>query len=165
LREHSLVLPMLGSGQLFKQIEEKDDASNVSVYRGGAPGRDRDLEKERLALVMQFKGKTPEEVAEGMRAEQFCPAGKKKGHKQPPHEEEGETTEQIVDRLLLEVQERQKFLQEMRELGRGAEYDMKILGEIRMRMRQIDQIEREHFGSSKGSVSGIRKLPGNLPPR
>jgi hypothetical protein len=114
---------------------------------------------------MQFKGKTPEEVAEGMRAEQFCPAGKKKGNKQAPREEEGETTEQIVDRLLLEVQERKEFLQEMRELGRGAEYEIEILGEIRMRMRQIDQIEREHFGNSKGSVSGIRQPPGNMPPR
>lgn len=112
---------------------------------------------------MQFKGKTPEEVAEGMRAEQFCaPAGKKKGHKHAPREEEGETTEQIVDRLLLEVQERQEFLQEMRELGRGAEYEIKILGEIRTMMRQIDQIEREQCGNSKGSLSGIRQPPGHM---
>ncbi|GAQ77861.1 hypothetical protein KFL_000040610 [Klebsormidium nitens] len=145
-------LPLTGPGKSFsgKKMQEnilKDNPPQRERFRGAAPGRDLNVEKERLALIMQFKGKTPEEIAEGMKAEQFSSAATKKKVRETVREEKLETREQVVDRLLAEVEERQDFLREMRDLGRGKEYEAKMLGEIQIKMQQIDDIQRTRSGS------------------
>lgn len=110
---------------------------------------------------MQFKGKTPDEIAESMKAEQFNRAAITKMLRETVRQEERETEVQMVDRLLVEVEERQDFLREMRELGRGNEYEGKMLSEIRTKMRLINDIQRTH-SENTGKLEHVRIASGGV---
>jgi len=95
------------------------------------PGRtyqSSDAKREELALRNQFNGRTPEEML----------AEKKRSEPSPPPKPPSSLRQQIED----EVAERHDFLDHMKAMGRGAEHEARITGEIAERMQDLKALDR-----------------------
>eukprot|EP00899_Mesostigma_viride_P000990 jgi/Mesvir1/10892/Mv11171-RA.1 len=116
--------------RLEHQIKSSPDFEREQ-YRGGPGGRNNEAEKERLAQVMERKGKTAAEL-EAMLGKPARP--KAKGPVSLP------TKDERIDELLQEVEERREFLEEMIAAGRGHLYEAKIKSEISLRLAELKRL-------------------------
>ncbi|XP_037093677.1 UPF0193 protein EVG1-like [Pollicipes pollicipes] len=105
------------------------ESGQPPVYRP-VPGRDRDAERERLAYVMTH-GRDELPLAGAADSAEPDNSG---GPPEPPDR---------FEELWREVEERQQFLQEMRQLGRADEYEAVIRGEVARIVKEMEQLQRE----------------------
>eukprot|EP01006_Ploeotia_vitrea_P027734 TRINITY_DN60507_c0_g1_i1.p1 TRINITY_DN60507_c0_g1~~TRINITY_DN60507_c0_g1_i1.p1 ORF type:complete len:255 (-),score=32.50 TRINITY_DN60507_c0_g1_i1:413-1132(-) len=106
-----------------------------------------EADKQRLQLLMQHNGKIPEAPP---------PKPKPKPKELPKY-----STKEMFDMVLAEINEREEFLREMRELGR-TDHDAKLKREIAQRvaeLRRLDKLLREEEG-----VAPAAPAPRQLPP-
>ena len=86
-------------------------------------------EKQRCASLMEFRGRLP--------APPRAPAG---APRQP--RTEVEVLEEMFDRVVAEIDERKRFLEEMSGRGRDKEFRAMMQGEIADRVRELDRLDR-----------------------
>lgn len=117
-----------------KSEDEIRHETNNFTLPQAPPGRlfeSSDEKKDALALRNQFKGMTPQEIL----AEQRPPPKPKSADARAS----GSTLRQQIEE---EVAERQEFLDAMRAMGRGAEHEAVISGEIRDRLNDLKALDR-----------------------
>ena len=117
-----------------KSEDEIRHETNNFTLPQAPPGRlfeSSDEKKDALALRNQFKGKMPQEIL----AEQRPPPKPKSADARAS----GSTLRQQIEE---EVAERQEFLDAMRAMGRGAEHEAVISGEIRDRLNDLKALDR-----------------------
>ncbi|XP_043210113.1 UPF0193 protein EVG1 homolog [Amphibalanus amphitrite] len=90
------------------------------------PGRDRDAERERLAYVMTHGRQQP--------GEDMSPS--EEPERTPPQEDR-------FEELWQEVEERRQFLAEMRQLGRGEQYEPIIRGEVARLVQEMEELQKQ----------------------
>ncbi|GAQ80529.1 hypothetical protein KFL_000560190 [Klebsormidium nitens] len=137
------VLPPPGRKQAetIKLEQELDRAANPIVLpRPKGPLLD-DAEKLRLQRMFEFNGKLSEDTLD-------APAPVRPP---PPRRGSVEEKEALFQEIMDEIQEREAFLRDMAELGRGKEFEGKIRIEIKERLAQLKKLD-EHIHSDHGVI-------------
>lgn len=98
----------------------------------GVPTRSSDERKDELAMRNQFHGRTAEEV--------LAMSGPPKERRAPAKKEESEE-EELRGKIADEVAERQAWLDDMRALGKAAEFEAQIQGEIAERLHDLKRLD------------------------
>ena len=106
------------------------------------PTQSAEERKEELALRNQFKGRTPEEIVAAQRtAPQLFPRGR--GSAQPDSPGTERRSYQVLhDQIADEIAERQRFIDNMRALGKAGQHELRIKNEIADRMSDLARVER-----------------------
>eukprot|EP00232_Nephroselmis_pyriformis_P023689 CAMPEP_0182854452 /NCGR_PEP_ID=MMETSP0034_2-20130328/1259_1 /TAXON_ID=156128 /ORGANISM="Nephroselmis pyriformis, Strain CCMP717" /LENGTH=202 /DNA_ID=CAMNT_0024985285 /DNA_START=140 /DNA_END=744 /DNA_ORIENTATION=- len=89
------------------------------------PGRDNDREKEKLNLLMETANLEPETRDARMQA-RFGPRPEPVKKAFVKRMTAAEEREQLVEKILDEIEEREQFLEDMEKLGRGTMYQAQV---------------------------------------
>lgn len=126
-----------------KKSSKDIEASGVlerEEYTGqGVRGTDRDQMKRELQDTCQFAHLTPQERREAKERASRRHA-QKRAAAAPEGPTEAERRDTLIDQLLDEISERQDFLNEMRALGKGEQYEAQMKAEVSARLHQLRQL-------------------------
>ena len=110
-------------------IAENGGSMDREQFRGGAPTRDRTVQKTQLQQRMEFGRVLPEVSSSD------APAKPTSAPKTYSAEDE------LRHSIMAEVEERQQFIATMRQMGKGAEHEEAIQGQIAERLRDLRRID------------------------
>eukprot|EP00307_Rebecca_sp_RCC1486_P005489 CAMPEP_0119416546 /NCGR_PEP_ID=MMETSP1335-20130426/13223_1 /TAXON_ID=259385 /ORGANISM="Chrysoculter rhomboideus, Strain RCC1486" /LENGTH=233 /DNA_ID=CAMNT_0007441675 /DNA_START=9 /DNA_END=710 /DNA_ORIENTATION=- len=95
------------------------------------PQETRDMQKERLQDRLTYGDAAPSRVL----PEPVAAAP-------PPRLSERDEAQQLADAITGEIEERQAFLEEMSALGKRDAYEAQIKGEIAVRIKELERVDR-----------------------
>ncbi|GIL70556.1 hypothetical protein Vretimale_3670 [Volvox reticuliferus] len=127
-------LPGRFSGKKMQHEILRDTPPERDMFRGGPPAPNREVEKDRLSKVMELGAKGARELDEKMAAM------KREARERAEKAKRVDVREEMIDQIVDEVRERLTFLESMRALGQGQEYEAHIRGEVAMRLKELEKL-------------------------
>lgn len=115
--------------------------------RGVPRGRDNDAEKARLQRHMELHGK--ETLPPPRRLSEMARDGRELEPTPPRRKTRVQEMEEMFSAIVGEIEEREEFLAEMRELGRADRYEREIAAEVAERVNQLKGLD-EALRSASG---------------
>ncbi len=115
--------------------------------RGVPRGRDNDAEKARLQRRMELHGK--ETPPPPRRLSEMARDGRELEPTPPRRKTRVQEMEEMFSAIVGEIEEREEFLAEMRELGRAERYEREIAAEVAERVNQLKGLD-EALRSASG---------------
>ena len=115
--------------------------------RGVPRGRDNDAEKARLQRRMELHGK--ETLPPPRRLSEMARDGRELEPTPPMRKTRVQEMEEMFSAIVGEIEEREEFLAEMRELGRAERYEREIAAEVAERVNQLKGLD-EALRSASG---------------
>ncbi len=115
--------------------------------RGVPRGRDNDAEKARLQRRMELHGK--ETLPPPRRLSEMARDGRELEPTPPRRKTRVQEMEEMFSAIVGEIEEREEFLAEMRELGRAERYEREIAAEVAERVNQLKGLD-EALRSASG---------------
>ena len=115
--------------------------------RGVPRGRDNDAEKARLQRRMELHGK--ETLPPPRRLSEMARDGRAPSPPPPRRKTRVQEMEEMFSAIVGEIEEREEFLAEMRELGRAERYEREIAAEVAERVNQLKGLD-EALRSASG---------------
>ena len=115
--------------------------------RGVPRGRDNDAEKARLQRRMELHGK--ETLPPPRRLSEMARDGRTLEPTPPRRKTRVQEMEEMFSAIVGEIEEREEFLAEMRELGRAERYEREIAAEVAARVNQLKGLD-EALRSASG---------------
>mmetsp|Transcript_39772 Transcript_39772/g.55230 ORF Transcript_39772/g.55230 Transcript_39772/m.55230 type:complete len:221 (+) Transcript_39772:378-1040(+) len=145
-------LPMCGR---FSGIKLKSDIvrENPEVYQreqfrgGGNVGRNGDIEKDKLAKTMEYKGRSAEQRQADLDKYNAKLAAEEAAKLKQP---EVSDRDAMIDEVLQSISERQLFLEDMRAMGQAEKYEKQIKSEVSTKLALL---KRMGVDLKSGSVS------------
>ncbi|PNW83903.1 hypothetical protein CHLRE_04g216150v5 [Chlamydomonas reinhardtii] len=127
-------LPGRFSGKKMHGEILRDTPYERDLFVGGAPVTDREAEKDRLSKLMELGAKGAAEMDARMAAM------RKEAKERAAKAARVDVKEAKIDQIVDEIQERLTFLESMKGLGRGAEYERQIRTEVAVRLKELEKL-------------------------
>ncbi|KAG2496835.1 hypothetical protein HYH03_005240 [Edaphochlamys debaryana] len=127
-------IPGRFSGKKMQHEILRDTPAEREMFVGGAPVVDREAEKDRLSRVMELGPKGVREM------DAKLAAMKKEAQLKADRAKRADVREDMIDQIVAEVRDRLTFLEDMRRLGRGGEYEATIRGEVAARLKELERM-------------------------